>query len=113
MFNILFPYISKSGINVNKLKVGDKVVVDTANSTYHITILEGCRVVVQGGKYFPTPTEELFAGCTLGANSIRLGWICPSLRMEFGTPLYRILTSPVKNAIVYVDNRSYNFHWDN
>ncbi len=112
MFKIFNSYMNRDGINITKLKQGDRVVVETENSVYDMTIIDGCLVKVQGGRYFQEAKEEIFAGCTLGTNSIKLGWICPTLRMEFGTPLYHILTSPVKNAIVYGNNWSYNLHWN-
>jgi hypothetical protein len=112
MLNIFNSCMYKNGIDIANLKKGDRVVVETKNSVYDMTVIEGCLVRIQGGRYFKEPKEELFSGCTLGTKIIRLGWICPSLRMEFGTPLHHILTSPVKNAIIYGENWFYNLHWN-
>lgn len=100
------------GINVSNLKLKTKLEVFTANSIYEINIIDRLLVEVKGGKYFPEFKKEVFAGSALGESSIKVGWICYDMHLEFGTPLYRILTSRVKNVIVHGENWCYNMGWD-
>lgn len=100
------------GINVSTLKPKTKLEVFTANSIYEIDIVDGLQVDVKGGKYFPVVKREILAGSTLGDSAIKPGWICYDMHLEFGTPLYYILTSRVKNVIVRGKDWCYNMGWD-
>jgi hypothetical protein len=96
------------GIDVSKLKTGTKLIVETINSKYDITILDGRKVLVQGGKYFKNPTESVLIGSTFGGSMIKVGWIGYDMYMEIGT----IRTSSVKTATIVGDDWQYEMKWD-
>lgn len=102
---------SKKGIDVSKLKPGTKIFVTTINNLYTITIIDGCKVKVKGGKYFPNEEEKIFCGSTWGGSMIKLNWIGYDMCMEFGSQLYFVLTSRVQNAIILGDDWYYELSW--
>ena len=91
------------GIGLEEAGAGRILIVETANSTYIIQILDPAErtVRVTGGKYFLTPEECTLSGSTFGGANIRLGWIGLGMCMEFHRPYtkfdeQRITTSPIK-----------------
>lgn len=101
-----------SGIDVTKINPGERVVVETVNSTYTITIYED-KMTVEGGKYFPEPTEAALVGSTFGGTAMKLGWIGYNMNMEFHIAAERkkVTTSLVKAAKVQGDVWEYAMEW--
>lgn len=102
---------SQKGIDITKLKPGTKIFVTTTNNLYTITIIDGCKVKVKGGRYFPQEEEKILTGSTWGGSMIKLNWIGYDMCMEFGNRFCFVLTSPVQNAIILGDDWYYELSW--
>jgi len=86
------------GLDVRQAEPLLAIVVRTYNSLYRIIPLQrgDCRVLVQGGQFFPQPTEAHFAGSTFGGSFLKMAWIGTGLHMEINANGQRIITSPVR-----------------
>lgn len=86
------------GLDVRQAEPLLTILVRTYNSLYRIIPLQrgDCRVLVQGGQFFPQPTEAHFAGSTFGGSFLKMAWIGTGLHMEINAGGQRIITSPVK-----------------
>lgn len=87
-----------SGVTLEELEPGTRVVVGTRHSCYRLTINDGLRgrVTVVGGTVFPEPADVRVDGATAGGSVIKAGWIGVGLRMEMSVGMKRITTSTVK-----------------
>lgn len=113
--NMLDPRIKdkEDGIRLSKLKPGTKIVATTRNNVYRITVLGDSKIVVQGGKYFPEPVEQLFYGSTWGGSMIKTDWIGHEMRMEISTQNRPIVTTPVLGAVIYGEGWEFKMEWFN
>ena len=86
------------GIHVRDVETLATLLARTENSVYRIIPLEAgsSRVLIQGGRFFPEPTEVRFAGSGFGGSFLKLGWIGLGLRMEILWDGQRIITSRVR-----------------
>lgn len=90
------------GLDVRQAEPLLTILVRTYNSLYRIIPLQrgDCRVLIQGGQFFPQPTEAHFAGSTFGGSFLKMAWIGMGLHMEINSGGQRIITSPVKRIAV-------------
>ncbi len=109
----------KGGISFDELETGTKVEAQTLNTLYVIEATgEKGKVLVQGGKYFPEPTEAQFNGSTWGGGMLKMGWIGHQMCLDFvytrstGEP-GNIVTSPIQSAAVIGPDWKYEMEWDN
>jgi len=100
------------GIVVSRLKPGTRIVVKTMYSTYEMTVIEGSKVWVKGGKYFPEFVERYFVGSTWGGSCLKLHWIGQDMQMEFTNPPRGVRTSRVQSATVIGDGWTYEMDWN-
>ena len=72
------------GINVREAEPLVPILVTTQNSLYRIIPLRwgGADVVVQGGQFFPEPTEARLAGSTFGGSFLKMYWIKIGMHLE-------------------------------
>ena len=84
------------GVNVHRLEPLTRVCVRTCNSEYRLIVSSDGGVVVQGGRFFETPTEAVLEGATLNGSLLKIGWIAIGMRMEIRDESRRVLTSPVR-----------------
>ena len=101
------------GVNIVLLQPGIKIEVQTRNTLYHIEILdpnEG-KIKIQGGKYFPEPTEAYLHGSTWGGSMLKLQWIGHEMHMEIGAHKV-VTTSAVQAAKVIGPNWEYRLDWN-
>jgi hypothetical protein len=95
------------GVALADLAPIDTVEVCTQNSCYWITVLapdEG-RVLVQGGHFFPTPSEARLAGSSLGGSMLKLGWIGRGFCLELHIDGQCIVTSVIRDIRLRQDRR--------
>jgi hypothetical protein len=87
-----------NGIQIDRLNDLDAVVVETRNSTYEITIINGSQgeVVVRGGQFFPQLMPARLSGASLGGSFLKLRGIYVGFSMEFLHDGRRTITSPVR-----------------
>jgi hypothetical protein len=90
----------REGINLRDLTPFSTVHVRTRNSLYRIVVLDGTRILVQGGQFFPESTDTHLSGSGLGGSLLKIGCIAVGLRMEFLLDHRRIVTSRVSEVSV-------------
>ena len=75
------------GINVREAEPLVPILVTTQNSRYRIIPLRwgDSDVLVQGGQFFPEPTEARLAGSTFGGSFLKMHWINVGMHMEIDT----------------------------
>jgi hypothetical protein len=84
------------GVEIDALPPGTRVGVQTRNSEYWLTVLEGGhrRVLVQGG-ILPTVSEARVEGATDGGTVLHTGWVEVNRSLELMCGPRRIITSRV------------------
>jgi hypothetical protein len=91
-------HAEKNGVvRKTELKLGDCVVVATANSVYAIAVEEGSTYRVRGGwfdRQGTTPVRTSINGCTWGGRVIQTGVVAAvGLHLEFSN---QVVTSPIR-----------------
>jgi len=86
------------GLQIDTLPALRTLVIQTKNSDYRLTVIDGQRgdVLVTGGKYFPAPTRVRLNGATLGGSLIKSRGIYCGFKLEFQFGSQTILTTRVK-----------------
>jgi hypothetical protein len=87
------------GLNVRHAEPLVPILVTTKNSCYRIVPLRWGRadVLVQGGRFFPEPTEARLVGATFGGSLLEMHWIRVGMQLEIdpGTDGGAIVTTRV------------------
>ena len=93
------------GVSLGELDALTTLLVRTLNSLYRVVVLEPPRprILIQGGQFFPEPTEARLAGASFGGSMLKLSWFGCGLRMEVCSDGQRIVTSPVQSIEVQRD----------
>ncbi|MHA2043198.1 MAG: hypothetical protein ACW99G_00305 [Candidatus Thorarchaeota archaeon] len=103
------------GIQLEEQEVGTRIIVETKNSTYNLTIVDPKekKIKVQGGKFWEEPATVYFCGSTWGGSMLKMGWIGFGMHMEFGHHEKPgvISTSAVKKATIIGEGWEYSFDW--
>jgi hypothetical protein len=91
-----FQSETNDGLQIDTLAPGTKVRVQTRNSEYWLTVLQGGhrRVLIQGG-ILPTVSEARLEGATDGGAALHSGWIEVNRSLELVCGPRRIITSRV------------------
>ena len=87
------------GVALQGLTPLTSLVVHTRNTRYHIIVLGGDEIVIQGGAFFADPTPARFEGASAGRSLLRVGWIGVGLRMEIRAAGQRVVTTAVRSII--------------
>ena len=85
------------GVYLRDLEPLTRLVVRTCNSEYQIVVSADGEVLVEGGRFFESPTPAVLEGASLGGSFLKVGWIGVGLRMEIRDASRRIVTSPVRH----------------
>ena len=90
------------GVGLAELECVTSLQVQTRNTVYEITVPRPpeATVFVQGGQVFPTVTEAIFSGSSLGGSCLKLAWFGVGLHMEFRCADGVIVTSRVRSIRV-------------
>ena len=88
-----------NGVQVDHMEDMEKLVVQTRNSLYEITIIEGRsgEILVRGGQFFPELTPARLTGATLGGSFCKMRGIYTGFRMEINASGQRTVTTPVES----------------
>lgn len=90
------------GINVREAEPLVPILVATQNSLYRIIPLRWGQadVLVQGGQFFPEPTEAHLVGATFGGSFLKMHWIGVGMHLEIdpGTGCGPIVTTRVAHV---------------
>lgn len=72
------------GIDVREVEPLTAILVRTENSVYRFIPLRpgDSSVLVEGGQFFPEPTEARLAGSTFGGSFLKLAWIGVGMHLE-------------------------------
>ena len=87
------------GIQLESLPDFSEIAVQTKNTLYEITIIDGPNreVLIRGGKFFPVRTPARLAGSSLGGSFLKVGGIYAGFNMEVLSSGTSIVTSPVQS----------------
>lgn len=74
----------KDGVQIDQIEELTTLAVQTSNSLYEITVLNGHtgEVLVRGGEFFPVRTHVRLEGSTCGGSILKRRGIYVGLRME-------------------------------
>jgi hypothetical protein len=88
----------RRGLHVSRLEPLTRLELRTRNTLYQITVLEPdhWRVVVRGGRFFPTETVAYLCGSGYGGTLLKVAWIGVGLCCELSAEGLRVVTSPVE-----------------
>lgn len=90
------------GIQLESLQDFSEITVQTKNTVYEITVIDGMNreVLIRGGKFFPSRTPARLAGSSLGGSFLKVGGIYAGFNMEVMSSGTSIVTSPVQSIRV-------------
>ncbi len=93
------------GLHVGSLAPVTRLAVTTRNTEYKITVVEprDWKVLVQGGRFFPTERLAYLCGSGFGGTLLKVAWIGVGLCFELSTEGQRVVTSPVQDFRVITD----------
>jgi len=88
-----------NGLQIDDREDMEKLSIQTWNSLYEITIIEGRsgEVLVRGGQFFPELTSARLTGATLGGSFCKMRGIYVGFRMELQADGQRFVTTPVES----------------
>jgi hypothetical protein len=88
-----------NGVQIDDREDMETLAIQTWNSLYEITIIEGRRgeVLVRGGQFFPELTPARLTGATLGGSFCKMRGIYVGFRMEINANGQRFITTPVES----------------
>ena len=93
------------GFNIREAEPLVPILVTTRNSRYRIIPLRwgNPHVLVQGGRFFPEPTEVRLVGSSFGGSLLKMHWIRVGMHLEIdpGTGGGSIITTRV--AVVRIE----------
>ena len=94
---------SSEGVYLCDLPPCTSLLVWTLNSLYRIVIMQSPDVTVQGGAFFPEPTDARLVGSSrVPGGLLKVGWIGVGLRIELRSRDQYVVTSAVR-AITRTD----------
>lgn len=102
----------QGGIKLDKLAIGTKLEIQTANSIYKIEKLSDTQYKVEGGTRFLKPSTTWIAGSTWGGSMLMQDWIGLDMRVEMGHPdpnKRTLTTSVVKSIKIIAADNSYSY----
>ena len=94
------------GVQVATLPDMSEIVVQTRNSTYEITIIDGAsrEILIRGGKFFPQRTAARLCGSSLRGSFLKLGGIYAGFSMEVIFEGQTVVTTSVQSIRVCSPN---------
>lgn len=103
----------KKGLNFSLLKKGTKILVETVNSFYELTVVEGKKAKIYGGTQpdgtirFQKPTPAIFVGS--GKEDFFLtDWLGPNLAMRVMFDDNILKTSLIQKVTIETPEWSYS-----
>ena len=88
-----------NGVQIDDREDMETLAIQTWNSLYEITVIEGQsgEVLVRGGQFFPELTPARLTGATLGGSFCKMRGIYVGFRMEINANGQRFITTPVES----------------
>ena len=93
----------KDGLQLESVDDFTEIHVQTRNSTYEVTVIDGFsrEVVVRGGRFFPEKTRVHLAGSSLGGGFLKVGGIYVGFSLELVSSKDTIITTRIRSIVVY------------
>ena len=87
------------GIQLGNLRDFSEIVVQTENTLYQITVIEGVarEIVVRGGRFFPEKTAARLSGSSLRGSFLKVGGLYVGFSMEILADGKSVVTTPVRS----------------
>jgi hypothetical protein len=94
------------GVQVATFPDMSEIVVQTRNSTYEITVIDGVsrEILIRGGKFFPQRTPARLCGSSLRGGFLKLGGIYAGFSMEVLFEGQTVVTTSVQSIRVCSPN---------
>jgi hypothetical protein len=88
------------GVQVEQLPPLQALQVQTRNTTYDITVIDGTagEVLITGGRFFPVPTRARLNGCTMGGSCLKWRGLYTGLRMEIQIGRESVVTTRIRSV---------------
>jgi hypothetical protein len=83
----------RGGTQLDKLRVGARVEVQTLNTCYVIENREDGLYISGNAKYCPEPTKVYIPGSTFGGSMLKLNFVGPGMYMEYILPNGKTVTT--------------------
>lgn len=92
----------RRGLYVTRLEALTRLEVRTRNTLYELTIVDPnhWKVLVRGGRFFPSETSAYLCGSGYGGTLLKVAWIGVGLCCELSADGLRVVTSPVEDVQV-------------
>ena len=92
-----------NGVQLERLGDLTVLLVQTLNSVYEITVIDGFsrEILVRGGQFFPERTPARLAGSSMGGSFLIIGGIYVGFHMEIVDDSRTIITSSVQTIAVH------------
>jgi hypothetical protein len=86
------------GLQLDTLPPLRSLVVQTRNTDYRVTVIDGRRgeVLVTGGRFFPNPTRARLNGSTMGGSLLKWRGVYCGFRLELQLGTQTIITTRVR-----------------
>ena len=90
------------GLRLSSLKDFTEIRVQTRNSTYRITVIDGeaSEILIRGGKCFPETTRAQLRGSSLRGSVLKLGHIQVGFNFEVLAGESVVVTSKVQSLSI-------------
>ena len=87
------------GVQLASLPDLSVLIVETRNSVYEITTIDGAQreMLIRGGKFFPEKTAVRLSGSSLRGSFLKVGGIYAGFNMEILWDGQTIVTTPVQS----------------
>ena len=91
------------GVQLAELPDFSEIEVQTENTLYEITVIDGAarEVVVRGGRFFPGKTAARLAGSSLRGSFLKVGGIYTGFSMEILAGGTNIVTTAVQSIRIH------------
>jgi hypothetical protein len=88
------------GVQIESLPDFCRIAVQTRNTLYEITVIDGParEVTIRGGRFFPETTAARVAGSSLGSSFLKVGGIYPGFNLEICAGGSTIMTTSVQSV---------------
>ncbi len=90
------------GVQLDALPALHSLQIQTRNTDYRVTVIDGRRgdVLITGGRFFPTPTRARLNGATLGGSLLKWRGVYCGFRLELQLGTQVVVTTRVKTVAV-------------
>ena len=86
------------GVQLVSLPDMSELIVETRNSVYEITVIDGAgrEILIRGGKFFPERTAARLCGSSLRGSFLKVGGVYAGFSVEILSEGQTIVTSTVQ-----------------